>query len=1195
MKLQLNTIVVHNFKSYKGTHIINNIDPNFTAIVGPNGSGKSNIIDSILFVLGFRAKKMRHSQLTDLVYNDGTKETKCYVELRFNKFSIKREVNINKSTKYYINDKDSSSNEVIKIMMDEGVDMEHNRFLILQGEIESIAMLKPKEGLLEFLEDIIGTSKYEKEIEETTQSLKILEEENINRQSNLKFYRKELDHVNELKCQNEEIIDGKLSILELSKEKKEMTIELMKRDIEKKTVDKNEFYSQIENYQSKNLETRNLLNSFDESYKNLKNKLKAKEAAVLTLRREYKKLEKHNSVQSDLKSRLEKQIKSLKSEVDSLKCKIDMRNKENKIFAKEVDENQIEINKLNEDSERLNSILVGEENKVKIKAKKDISQLKSLEDELVNLLTKKSGILQENAKTFGEKKFKIVEKDLAQIEADLYKTNKELQSRKNRVHEFSQRQESDKKEKEMFKYFENIKGVYGRLKDVGNIEEKYETALKVACSRMNNIVVDTTTTAEKCIEIIKKHNLQRSTFIVIEKIKEIPELQKQKAPYLFELIQCEAEYKKCFFFALNDTLVCRDLVEAEQLAFGKDRKRVVTIDGKLIEKSGVMSGGKFNEKVKGYEELEKAVTKMNELRDQKIALLKDINEFENKEHYINKLNFKNKKIHELTKEIHQLELFEGNNDLAEIESKICETKDKVASLKKKVEGSFNAVTKTLRGELQVIYEKLEILENRNQELRIHLSEQLSDSFSEKENELKEKEIQLGKIQLFEIADIKNKLDFEEDEYNDILDEFKEVQEKVSAVKKRMGEDYHMEIDLKNKYDDVEEQINDLAESIEKCKEDERKISAELENLYKKLKGKKYKKSTFEPFDGKNLSNEDINDFIVKQDKKIKQLESVVGRTEIDFNVFEEYNKIKDVHDKVEDEFNIYKDKCITIKNKIDSLKNTRFNEFMEGFSLINKNLKEIYKTLTFGGNAELELVDYLDPFSEGIILAVMPPKKCWKNVSNLSGGEKTISSLSLIFALHKYKPSPFYVMDEIDAALDYRNVSIISNYLEEMTKTSQFIVISLRSDMFEISNSLLGIYKINNLKEKFYIPFMGLEKANNVVKFFFKHINKLIPVLGTKGDTILEIAHKNNIELEGACEGSCACSTCHVILDKDLYKKLGEPSDKEYDLLDQAYGLRSTSRLGCQIVCNDLFKDKIITIPKATRNMAVDGYIPKPH
>lgn len=121
--------------------------------------------------------------------------------------------------------------------------------------------------------------------------------------------------------------------------------------------------------------------------------------------------------------------------------------------------------------------------------------------------------------------------------------------------------------------------------------------------------------------------------------------------------------------------------------------------------------------------------------------------------------------------------------------------------------------------------------------------------------------------------------------------------------------------------------------------------------------------------------------------------------------------------------------------------------------------------ITLGGDAELELVDTLDPFSEGINFSVRPPKKSWKQITNLSGGEKTLASLSLVFALHHYKPTPLYFMDEIDAALDFRNVSIIANYIKERTKNAQFIVISLRNHMFELADLLVGIYKTQDISK----------------------------------------------------------------------------------------------------------------------------------
>lgn len=150
------------------------------------------------------------------------------------------------------------------------------------------------------------------------------------------------------------------------------------------------------------------------------------------------------------------------------------------------------------------------------------------------------------------------------------------------------------------------------------------------------------------------------------------------------------------------------------------------------------------------------------------------------------------------------------------------------------------------------------------------------------------------------------------------------------------------------------------------------------------------------------------------------------------------------------------------RRSYEDLRRQRLEEFMAGFGSITLKLKEMYQMITLGGDAELELVDSLDPFSEGIVFSVRPPKKSWKNISNLSGGEKTLSSLALVFALHHFKPTPLYVMDEIDAALDFKNVSIVANYIKERTKNAQFVIISLRNNMFELADRLVGIYKTND-------------------------------------------------------------------------------------------------------------------------------------
>lgn len=105
----------------------------------------------------------------------------------------------------------------------------------------------------------------------------------------------------------------------------------------------------------------------------------------------------------------------------------------------------------------------------------------------------------------------------------------------------------------------------------------------------------------------------------------------------------------------------------------------------------------------------------------------------------------------------------------------------------------------------------------------------------------------------------------------------------------------------------------------------------------------------------------------------------------------------------------------------------------------------------------------------------------------------------------------------------------------------------------------------------------------------------IVTTPATLGSSLLNVAHQHDIDLEGACAGVCACSTCHVILDQSIYDDLPEPSEDEEDMLDQAFGLTGTSRLGCQICLEKKHDGMLVTLPKATRNFYVDGHKPKPH
>jgi len=227
--------------------------------------------------------------------------------------------------------------------------------------------------------------------------------------------------------------------------------------------------------------------------------------------------------------------------------------------------------------------------------------------------------------------------------------------------------------------------------------------------------------------------------------------------------------------------------------------------------------------------------------------------------------------------------------------------------------------------------------------------------------------------------------------------------------------------------------------------------------------------------GRQAISQDLGDYDLRNvvrkdvDERILTLESTVRDLKPNLTSIGEFQRADAEYRARQSDYDGVNQQREEARRKLEALRESRLAEFMQGFSVISVKLKEMYQLITLGGDAELELVDTLDPFSEGINFSVRPPKKSWKQITNLSGGEKTLASLSLVFALHHYKPTPLYFMDEIDAALDFRNVSIIAGYIKERTKNAQFIVISLRNHMFESADLLVGIYKTHDVSKSLAI------------------------------------------------------------------------------------------------------------------------------
>jgi len=292
------------------------------------------------------------------------------------------------------------------------------------------------------------------------------------------------------------------------------------------------------------------------------------------------------------------------------------------------------------------------------------------------------------------------------------------------------------------------------------------------------------------------------------------------------------------------------------------------------------------------------------------------------------------------------------------------------------------------------------------------------------------------------------------------DELDKTKKEYTKLKKALDELRASEVDAEYKLQDTKK----LAKEWEmKVKAFRKRLDEIQTNLAKHMD--QIQKDAIDPEKLKvTLGDEQLNDTcdMKRAMEMVALLEAQLKDLSPNLDSIAEYRTKAHLYSERVDELNATTKERDDLKKLYDGLRKRRLDEFMAGFNIISLKLKEMYQMITLGGDAELELVDSLDPFSEGVVFSVRPPKKSWKNIANLSGGEKTLSSLALVFALHHYKPTPLYVMDEIDAALDFKNVSIVGHYVKDRTKDAQFIIISLRNNMFELADRLVGIYKTDN-------------------------------------------------------------------------------------------------------------------------------------
>ena len=1257
-RLLIEKVVLKNFKSYAGETEIGPFHKNFTSVVGPNGSGKSNLLESLLFAFGKRAKKMRLKKLSELIHHSHLHPnlTEASVEVHFiniidneDEFDIvpnsnlilSRIVRRNNSSEYKINGKPSTFDEVTKILKHRGIDLEHNRFLILQGEVEQIAMMKPKadskedskSGLLEYLEEIIGTEKYVPDIEEAEKNLESIGDEVASKRVRFEESRKTLETLDQpmkealtyidlekecfcfksLKAKVEVFqgsskineVNQEISVLEVERERIIKEFEKKKKDNEDSIKDYQEKEKEINNLQ-KNLQKieTDIKGNVDEDRKEYESLMKTKNSINICS----KDVEMNTKISKEIEDNIEKHNASL----PKLERDLELSKLAGQQTEEAYNKAKAEVNLATEELQMKKNSLESELNPHKrelaiCKTDKEarIKELNSINQELLNADSEKIE-LQAHIENLSETR-KILSKEIENLSGSLVKIkqssegqsinsenlNAKYQETKNRSIQIQSKiRQIENEEAELFKVKnqfseilrakmdKTLAGVIGRLGDLGSIHPKFDVAISCVCPRLDNIVTETVKDGQAVIEYCKLKKLGKVNIIVLDKINvNLQQMNNFKSPdpkavRLFDQISfSEERLRNVFYFATGNTLFTDSLDDARRIAFGAQRHKVVTSDGNIIDPSGEMRGFAHTVKnkmktsginkerhstgdliglrreLKEVDEILENIMKEKTANDMEFNLIKtqeretiqalkvsqnklklccddldsadsrfkiiaaksksDLeNERKNLMVLIEKItekcektekliSHKNEKILDLQSKIDQVagddfvrlknELEKNREKEEKLESELSKVKNKLTQLEKDLKKYSNQKQKGLADLEKLNADKLMILERRTK-LAEH-SKALAEEFKvveqnlESNNEKKE----LLKRQKENLAK----------EFEQLIQARHQAKE---SIKKLISQKELFENEIKKwetklqhikaEYHEIEKEYSGLVENMEI----ETSQMQSLDHQSRRLKFVEERVNLRRPVEWEG-SEEELSILLPKL-KDIEEIEKILENelavSKPNLRIIDEYKQKKSEKHQKEELLTQIRQQETELRNRYIDLKNKRFNEFTRGFREISQKLKEMYGLLTRGGNAELEFADSTDPFSEGIIFTVRPPQKSWKKMSNLSGGEKTLSSLALVFALHHYKPNALYVMDEVDAALDFQNVGIIANYIKGETKNAQFVVVSLRSQMFELADQLVGIYKVRDVTRTLTVTPASLrrtESTNSIIRQTIENIS----------------------------------------------------------------------------------------------------------
>ena len=654
--------------------------------------------------------------------------------------------------------------------------------------------------------------------------------------------------------------------------------------------------------------------------------------------------------------------------------------------------------------------------------------------------------------------------------------------------------------KKVMEQKEKEKGIIGVVADIIQVEAKYETAIETALGgNIQNIVTDNEETAKHMIGFLKQNRLGRATFLPLTSITKPqefknPEALKEKGVIGMadELVGTEEAYRNVAKAMLGRIVVVDNVDNAVKIARKFDYGiRMVTLEGELLVPGGAISGGAFknNSNLLGrrreMDELEKKVKKLSEdikTYNQKIEDTKSKRNKLRMDLEALKTEMQRKSIEQNTARLNISQARERMEEEAEsaqslkleeqeIETKIFEIRSGKESITQELAAS-EELEKTTQEQILGFQKELESCRLEESEASAHAGEwevkveKMRQALDYKQANVDRigGELERAQAELNEILEALTENAQEvERKRNNILEIEKTIaasHENQDASRKKLDEDLAKKEELSAKQKDFFRSREEMSERMNALDKEVYRLGDQKKKLEEGIEGQiNYMWDEYEITlsDAAGLRNEEMNDLPAMK-REISGLKDEIRKLgNVNVNAIEDYKNLMERYTFMKTQHDDLVEAEKTLEGIIEELDTAMRKQFTEKFAEISREFDKVFKELFGGGKGTLELMEDEDILEAGIRIIAQPPGKKLQNMMQLSGGEKALSAISLLFAIQNLKPSPFCLLDEIEAALDDSNVGRFAKYLHKLTKNTQFIVITHRRGTMEQVDRLYGI------------------------------------------------------------------------------------------------------------------------------------------